>query len=125
MSRSPEIVVPVELRERADGGCADPVMRWRRHSAPQCYSARQQPGSCWITGVGPMLAPGGLRHLSRSRAERDQGSEHPAVNRHVTAEADGASRAAWEDHDSVVKLTRELVRIPSRAGADAYGPVQA
>jgi succinyl-diaminopimelate desuccinylase len=45
------------------------------------------------------------------------------VNRHVTAEADGASRAAREDHDSVVKLTRELVRILSRAGADSYGPV--
>jgi succinyl-diaminopimelate desuccinylase len=44
------------------------------------------------------------------------------VNRHVT-EAGGATRAAWEDHDSVVKLTRELVRIPSRAGADSYEAV--
>ena len=31
--------------------------------------------------------------------------------------------AAREDHDSVVELTRELVRIPSRAGIDPYGPV--
>jgi succinyl-diaminopimelate desuccinylase len=49
----------------------------------------------------------------------DQGPEYPAVNRHVIE----AGRAAREDHGSVVKLTRELVRIPSRAGADSYGPV--
>jgi succinyl-diaminopimelate desuccinylase len=35
----------------------------------------------------------------------------------------GTLEAALEDHDSVVKLTRELVRIPSRAGTDPYGPV--
>ncbi len=33
------------------------------------------------------------------------------------------TRAAQEDHDSVIGLIRELVRIPSRAGADPYGPV--
>src|SRR5215472_653706 len=32
-------------------------------------------------------------------------------------------RVAYEDHDSVVKLICELVRIPSRAGTDPYGPV--
>jgi hypothetical protein len=32
-------------------------------------------------------------------------------------------RAAHEDHDSVVKLTRELVRIPSRGGVDPYDQV--
>lgn len=35
----------------------------------------------------------------------------------------GTLQSALEDHDSVVELTRELVRIPSRAGADSYGPV--
>ena len=35
----------------------------------------------------------------------------------------GALQAALEDHDSVLKLTRDLVRIPSRAGTDSYGPV--
>ncbi|MEV7008701.1 M20/M25/M40 family metallo-hydrolase [Streptosporangium sp. NPDC051022] len=35
----------------------------------------------------------------------------------------GALRAAHEDHDAVVKLTRELVRIPSRGGVDSYEPV--
>ncbi len=40
-----------------------------------------------------------------------------------TAETADVLRAAWEDHDSVVTLARELVRIPSRAGADPYGPV--
>lgn len=32
-------------------------------------------------------------------------------------------QAAHEDHDAVVKLTRELVRIPSRGGVDSYDPV--
>ena len=31
--------------------------------------------------------------------------------------------AAREDQDSVVKLTRELVRIPSRGGVDPYDQV--
>ena len=35
----------------------------------------------------------------------------------------GMMRAAHEDHDSVVKLTRELVRIPSRGGVDSYDQV--
>lgn len=34
-----------------------------------------------------------------------------------------ALRAAREDHDAVVKLARELVRIPSRGGIDPYDPV--
>src|SRR6266568_9367155 len=34
-------------------------------------------------------------------------------------------RAAREDHDSVVELTRRLVRIPSRGGLDPYKPVLA
>jgi succinyl-diaminopimelate desuccinylase len=44
----------------------------------------------------------------------------------VTRQAEGpaaALRMACEDHDSVVGLTRELVRIPSRAGTDPYDPV--
>ncbi|HUY45500.1 MAG TPA: M20/M25/M40 family metallo-hydrolase [Streptosporangiaceae bacterium] len=32
-------------------------------------------------------------------------------------------QAAREDHDAVVKLTREMVRIPSRGGIDSYDPV--
>jgi succinyl-diaminopimelate desuccinylase len=32
-------------------------------------------------------------------------------------------RAAHEDHDAVVKLTQDLVRIPSRGGIDLYDPV--
>jgi succinyl-diaminopimelate desuccinylase len=32
-------------------------------------------------------------------------------------------RAARQDHDGVVELTRQLVRIPSRAGIDSYEPV--
>jgi succinyl-diaminopimelate desuccinylase len=32
-------------------------------------------------------------------------------------------QAARGDHDAVVKLTRELVRIPSRGGVDSYDPV--
>src|SRR5262249_11419552 len=40
-----------------------------------------------------------------------------------TEESDAALRMAREDHDSVLELTRQLVRIPSRAGADPYGPV--
>jgi succinyl-diaminopimelate desuccinylase len=35
----------------------------------------------------------------------------------------GTLRAADEDQDSVVKLTRELVRIPSRGGVDPYDRV--
>jgi succinyl-diaminopimelate desuccinylase len=34
-----------------------------------------------------------------------------------------ALQAAREDYDAVVKLTRELVRIPSRGGIDSYDPV--
>ena len=36
-----------------------------------------------------------------------------------------ALSAAREDRDSVVALTRALVRVPSRAGVDPYGPVLA
>jgi succinyl-diaminopimelate desuccinylase len=32
-------------------------------------------------------------------------------------------RAAREDYDAVVRLTRELVRVPSRGGIDPYDPV--
>ena len=32
-------------------------------------------------------------------------------------------QAAREDHDSVVELPRDLVRIPSRGRIDPYGPV--
>ena len=32
-------------------------------------------------------------------------------------------QAAREDHDSVVEPPRDLVRIPSRGGIDAYGPI--
>jgi succinyl-diaminopimelate desuccinylase len=39
------------------------------------------------------------------------------------AEPGAALRAAREDRDSVVELTRTLVRLPSRAGIDPYGPV--
>jgi succinyl-diaminopimelate desuccinylase len=35
----------------------------------------------------------------------------------------GLLQAAREDHDAVVKLARELVRIPSRGGIDPYDPV--
>jgi succinyl-diaminopimelate desuccinylase len=38
-------------------------------------------------------------------------------------EPEAALRMAREDHDSVLELTRELVRIPSRAGTDPYEPV--
>jgi succinyl-diaminopimelate desuccinylase len=43
------------------------------------------------------------------------------VNRQ--AAGPGTLRAARADHGSVAKLTRELVQIPSRAGADPYGPI--
>ncbi len=39
------------------------------------------------------------------------------------AEVGAALGAAREDRDSVVELTRQLVRLPSRAGIDPYGPV--
>jgi succinyl-diaminopimelate desuccinylase len=39
------------------------------------------------------------------------------------AEPVAALRAAQEDRDSVVELTRQLVRLPSRAGIDPYEPV--
>jgi succinyl-diaminopimelate desuccinylase len=35
----------------------------------------------------------------------------------------GPLQAAREDHDAVVKLVQDLVRIPSRSGIDPYGPV--
>jgi len=35
----------------------------------------------------------------------------------------GPLRAARDDHDAVVELTRELVRIPSRGGIDPCDPV--
>jgi succinyl-diaminopimelate desuccinylase len=38
-------------------------------------------------------------------------------------DATGLLQAAHADHDAVVKLTRELVRIPSRGGIDSYDPV--
>jgi len=41
------------------------------------------------------------------------------------AEPGAALKAAQEDHGSVVKLTRQLVRLPSRAGIDPYEPVLA
>jgi succinyl-diaminopimelate desuccinylase len=50
------------------------------------------------------------------------GAGHQPVTRQ-TDEPAAALRVAREDRDSVVGLTRELVRIPSRAGTDPYGPV--
>jgi succinyl-diaminopimelate desuccinylase len=41
----------------------------------------------------------------------------------ANAEGGDALRAAREDRESVVELTRQLVRLPSRAGIDPYGPV--
>src|SRR5260370_12066704 len=38
-------------------------------------------------------------------------------------DAAGPLQAARDDHAAVVKLTRELVRIPSRGGIDPYDPV--
>ena len=44
------------------------------------------------------------------------------MNRQII-EPDVTLRVAYEDHDSVVKLIGELVRIPSRAGTDPCGPM--
>src|ERR1700722_6407600 len=42
----------------------------------------------------------------------------------MTATPDtAAGTAAREDHATVVRLTTDLVRIPSRAGIDPYGPL--
>ena len=38
-------------------------------------------------------------------------------------DSSGPLQAAREDHAAVVKLTRELVRIPRRGGIDPYDPV--
>jgi succinyl-diaminopimelate desuccinylase len=38
-------------------------------------------------------------------------------------DAAGPLQAASDDHAAVVKLTRELVRIPSRGGIEPYDPV--
>jgi Carbamoyltransferase C-terminus len=43
----------------------------------------------------------------------------PTTGTGDAAEPSSTLRAAREDHDSVVNLTRDLVRIPSRAGTDA------
>ena len=43
----------------------------------------------------------------------------------ANAEPGAALRAAQEDRGSVVELTRQLVRLPSRAGIDPYEPVLA
>ncbi|GAA0979430.1 hypothetical protein GCM10009555_044110 [Acrocarpospora macrocephala] len=43
--------------------------------------------------------------------------------RNTAIDAAGSLRAARDDHAGVVKLTRELVRIPSRGGIDPYDPV--
>ena len=44
-------------------------------------------------------------------------------NRENVSDASACLRAARDDHAAVVKLTRELVRIPSRGGIDPYDPV--
>ncbi|GAA0414347.1 hypothetical protein Acor_09820 [Acrocarpospora corrugata] len=43
--------------------------------------------------------------------------------RNAAIDATGSLRVARDDHAGVVKLTRELVRIPSRGGIDHYDPV--
>ena len=46
------------------------------------------------------------------------------TSRHKSViDAAGPLQAARDDQAAVVKLTRELVRIPSRGGIDPYGPV--
>jgi len=76
----------------------------------------------------------GTAGLSWRPAKRDTpasgraGIDHepgcPAVSG-ADAEPGAALKAAQEDHGSVVKLTRQLVRLPSRAGIDPYEPVLA
>ena len=49
------------------------------------------------------------------------GSRHPAIN--FKGAIIDPLRAAREDYDGVVELTRRLVWVPSRGGIDPYGPV--
>ncbi|MGH3623977.1 MAG: M20 family metallopeptidase, partial [Sciscionella sp.] len=44
-------------------------------------------------------------------------------HRHNGADHARIVAAAKEDHESVLELTRDLVRIPSRAGIDSYDPI--
>ncbi|MGI9003806.1 MAG: M20 family metallopeptidase [Pseudonocardia sp.] len=44
-------------------------------------------------------------------------------HRHDGADHDRIVVAAKEDHESVLELTRALVRVPSRAGIDPYDPI--
>src|SRR6266851_2235466 len=89
--------------------------------------ARTWPGTL-TAGHGPdncepvSLQVGGRDTSVGWRAGGDHGSECRAVIEKASAPGD-TTRAAQEDHDSVIGLIRELVRIPSRAGADPYGPV--
>jgi hypothetical protein len=69
-----------------------------------------------------MLAPGGTRHPAGGRAGIENEPGCPAVSG-ADAEAGAALSAAREDRDSVVELTRQLVRLPSRAAIDPYEPV--
>ncbi len=41
----------------------------------------------------------------------------------TSAETAAILQAARDDHESIVALARQLIRIPSRAGGDPYGPV--
>src|SRR5262245_27190534 len=69
-----------------------------------------------------MLAPGGARHPAGGRAGSENEPGCPAVSG-ADADPGVALRAARADRDSVVDLTRQLVRLPSRAGIDPYEPV--
>ena len=76
-------------------------------------------GLLWQEVTGHSLAfawPPRCRAIPAGRAG------HRPVTRQ-TEEPDAALRMAREDHDSVLEPTRELVRIPSRAGTDPYEPV--
>ena len=66
--------------------------------------------------AGNVVATGKSRVLGSAGKT---GSRHPETKRAII----DPLRAAREDYDAVVELTRRLVRVPSQGGIDPYGPV--
>src|SRR5213078_3265730 len=92
-------------------GLGEPVVR---------MTAAGRPAEPCTAGLSWRPAKRDITAGGRAGSEDKPGC--PAVSG-ADAKAGAALRAAQEDRDSVVELTRQLVRVPSRAGIDPYRPV--
>ncbi|MGH3625477.1 MAG: hypothetical protein ACRDQ5_27480, partial [Sciscionella sp.] len=86
--------------------------------ARQCYAAGRRTETA--TAVRALPEP---RRPHVNPSSRRAGVTMSPHRRHDGADHARIVAAAKEDHESVLQLTRALVRIPTRADIDSYDPI--